>query len=305
MADEAESVEDGISVTWENTEASAIDGEELPDSVAETRVVLLPVNPHLVHIYWELSAHDWEEVSSIFSRHGPRTHPVLRFYASPREHFDTSNASSWFEVEIALAGGSWYVRLENAARFYRLDLGLRTAGGGFSRLAQSNVAETLRDGASDTADEHYPLVEAQRPRAVPAQQEQWGLAPNALPVGQPPRGEERRQPPGEAQRNAPPLSATHEEGRGAARSAPSYAPPWENRESGPQHEEVSLFGSPPEESQPSLAEFYRQRGWEPPAVVPPAGAMGGFQPSGRGRADLTELSEVSFRAGAALGRKSS
>jgi len=325
--DEAQSVEEKVSAAGDDTEAAAVDGEELPDRVEETRVVLLPVNPHLIHVYWELAAHDWEEVSRIFSRLGPRAHPVLRFYSGTRAHFEAANASNWFEVEIALAAGSWYVRLENPARFYRVDLALRTKVG-FRRLAQSNVAPIPPGGASDTVDEHYPLVEGARSQPVSAQQVPWGLAQNAPTAWEPPRSEERGQEPTEAARhtpaaweppysearwqqpmealrNAPPAIAPEEEGRGAARSVPPYAEPWENVGWGPQHREMSRLGAPPGQTEPSLAGFYLQGEWDWPALVLQARRMGGSQPSGRGRADLTALSEISFQAGASLGRKSS
>src|SRR5208282_776691 len=100
--DEGESAEERETATWEGPAALEVDSEELPDSVEETKAVLLPVNPHLVHVYWEIAAHDLEEVNRIFSRLGPRAQPVLRFYETAHADFDDANPSRWFEVEIAL-----------------------------------------------------------------------------------------------------------------------------------------------------------------------------------------------------------
>ncbi len=49
-----------------------LEDEEIPGGDEETKVVLLPVNPHLLYVYWEFSARDLEEVGRVFSRLGPR-----------------------------------------------------------------------------------------------------------------------------------------------------------------------------------------------------------------------------------------
>jgi hypothetical protein len=188
MPDEGESAGERETATSEGPAALEFDSEELPDSVEETKVVLLPVNPHLVHVYWEIVDHDLEEVNRIFSRLGPRAQPVLRFYESAHAYFDGANASGWFEVEIALGAGSWYVRLESTAKFCCIDLGLCIEEGGFRRLARSNVAEIPRARPSDRIEESRLLVERDYFRAET-------LAP--VP-----------------------------EGSGASRSAPTYAEPY-------------------------------------------------------------------------------
>jgi len=135
---------------------------ELPDSYGETRVVLLMVDPYLVHAYWEVSPDTLREAKS---RIGDSAQAVLRFY----------EASGSFDVDVDLRARNWYVSLWSADKSYRVDLGLRD--GGFVRLARSNVVSTppalprvdagerfMRVGAPGTPAEIIPPPPYRKPR---------------------------------------------------------------------------------------------------------------------------------------------
>jgi len=340
--DEGESAEERETATWEGPAALEVDSEELPDSVEETKVVLLPVNPHLVHVYWEIAAHDLEEVNRIFSRLGPRAQPVLRFYETAHADFDGANASRWFEVEIALGAGSWYVRLESPARFYCIDLGLRTEGSGFRRLARSNVAEIPRVRPSDRTEESCLLVQgdyspaetlatvregAGAVRSAPTYAEpysgkgKWVQGGNAsrsaLTYSEPPGREENRVRSWGASRIALPhgehgdAGGSGPKGGDALPSAPACAEQWgeheHEREStgGSESAPANLRGSSPGEIEGKLEELYGLGMWEWAGFAHQVGDASELQHTGRECADLTELSERSFRAGVSSGRKSS
>ncbi len=160
--------------------------EELPDAVEETKVVLLPVNPQLLHVYWEMAAPEREMVGTTFSRLGPRAQPLLRFHDATEP--DSASRPSSFDVEIALGAGNWYVHLERSARTYCADLGLRVEGGEFQSLARSNVTETPRAFPSDKVQESYLVVDGKGARAetVTAPVEPFtspGTSPEALESG--------------------------------------------------------------------------------------------------------------------------
>jgi len=261
---------------WESAipEAPAAVGgewEELPDIVEETEVVLLAVNPYLVHVYWGIAPHDLEELGRVFSRLGPRAQPVLRFYDIPQVDFDGANAPGWFEVEIDLQARNWYVHLESPAKTYCVALGLRTEGDGFQCLARSNVAETPRAWPSDKVEESYLVVEGDYPRVetvVPLEEAAEGVKTLL----------------------DPPSAGEQEGGEGK----------------GPEPRELEFFrtAAPPERER-KLAELFRQLGWERPGFAPKAEATGDPQPPTRERADLTEESERNFRAGLSSGQESS
>jgi len=257
----------------ETPEASAqveCESEELPKIDEETKVVLLPVNPYLVHVYWGIAANDLEEIARVLRRVGPRAQPVLRFYDVTQADVDATSAPSWFEVEIDLRAGNWYVHLESPGKSYCLDLGLRTEGGGFQPLARSNVTETPRAWPSDKVEESYLLVEEDSPPVA-----------TAVPPGEPAE---------EGQAPAVPVSADEQYG---------------GEEKELERQERTHFRTfAPGKMERIIAELYGQRRREWSGLASKAGGTDDPQPSGKERADLTELSERSFRTGLASSRKS-
>ncbi len=103
----------------------------LPESSGETRVVLLVVNPYLVHAYWEVAPDKLREAQG---RIEGSVRAVLRFY----------EASGNFDVDIDLEPRNWYVPLWSAGKSYHLDLGLRGGDESFVPVARSNVVHTPR-----------------------------------------------------------------------------------------------------------------------------------------------------------------
>jgi hypothetical protein len=289
------------------------ESDELPDSDEETKVVLLPVNPYLAHVYWGIGANDLEEIERVSRQPGERAQPVLRFYDITHPNFDGTSAPSWFDVEIDLRAGKWYVHLQSPAKSYYIDLGLRTEGGGFHRLARSNVAETPRAEPSDKVEESYLLVEEGYRRVetiVPPVKptDVVGALPEPPWVGEPHRAEEIRpqsQKPRifpRFKRVVPPAAEVAE----TLPEPPSAGERHHGEEKGQGPKELGIFRTAvPGEIERKLAELYQRRLWERSGFAPKAGSTGDPQPSGKERADLTELSERNFRTGLSSGRKSS
>ena len=309
-----------------------LDDEEIPGGVEETKVVLLPVNPHLVYAYWEFSDRDREEVNRVFSRFGPRARPVLKFYQTGEAGPGSPKSASEFEVAIALGAGKWYVRLEHPANSYCLDLGLNLAGGSFRLLARSNVAEMPRARASEKTEDrdtrangdHSPAeadvpqahagrpspgaASGEKPEAAPGGWQEFGEARGTPPAYAEPQGRRENWPePGGATGPAPANAVRPgEEGiRAALDSAAPYRPSydeWQGED--PEREsEWPPRGESAWEMERQLVEFYQHR--TPEWVWWTPGAEGRERPRSAAprRADLTELSERSFRAGLSSGQK--
>jgi hypothetical protein len=269
--DEVKSAQEWEAETPEAPAVLECESEELPDIDEETKVVLLPVNPYLVHVYWGIGANDLEEIERVSRRPGEGAQLVLRFYDITHANFDGTSAPSWFDVEIDLRAGKWYVHLQSPAKSYCIDLGLRTEGSGFHRLARSNVAETPRAGPSDKVEESYLLVE-----------EGYHRVETVVPPVKPTEVVETLPEP------------------------PSAGEQHHGEEKGQGPKELRIFRTDaPGEIERKLAELYQRPLWERSGFAPKAEGTGDPQPSGKQRADLTELSERNFRAGLSWGRKSS
>jgi hypothetical protein len=311
--DKESTAEEWEAETPEETVALEREWEGLPDSDEETKVVLLPVNPYLVHVYWGIAPHDVDVLERVFRRPGPRAQPVLRFYEISQAIFDATNAPGQFDVEIDLQAGNWYVHLENPAKSYCIDLGLRTAGGGFHRLARSNVAETARAWVSDKVDESYLLVtggysQVEKVAASVERGEATKTPAEALEVGKPASTEENKTGPTEGGISRP-VAATVSAGEVTpvvkAPTGTAYAgPPQGGEERGPEAKELRRFRKvTPGEIERKVAELFRPPGWEWPGLTAKASGVGEPRPSGKERADLTLLSEESFRTGISSGGK--
>jgi hypothetical protein len=333
ITDEAESGEERD--TQELYGRTPLEDEEIPGGDAETKVVLLPVNPHLLYVYWEFSARDLEEVGGVFSRLGPRARPVLRFYETTQANSDSLNSASCFEVAIALTAGKWYVRMEHPANSYCLDLGLCLGQGSFRLLARSNVAEMPKACPSAKMEERYFRVDANhspaevvappaegrsashsapsedKTQAPPGRLLRLGEALRTAPAWAEPRGREVNGPEHRGAWGPDPATAGHpgEEAMLASDPSASHSRPRydESEDDGGIDRELERMrlsrGAPDEATQRRLAEFYRQRSWDRAWWSPGAEDREKSQAAAELRTDLTDLCERSFRLSS--GRKSS
>jgi len=136
----------------------------LPERYGKTCLVLLVIDPYLVHAYWEVVP---EEAREAARRAWPCT-AVLRFFEAP----GTGPSPDYFDVDVALEPGNWDVRLWSADKSYFAELGWRGSNGVFIPLARSNTVRTPRAWPVAPVEERYAVVEdagpEQRLVAVPA-----------------------------------------------------------------------------------------------------------------------------------------
>ena len=260
-------VEERKSGRSEPSAGQASESRELSVLSERTRVLLLPVNPYLVHVYWEVAPDDLKEIRKSLGRQGRRARSVLRFYDVTDVVFDGTNAQSMIDVEIDLRAGNWYVHLWSPDKSYCVDLGLRTEGGQFYRLARSNIGEAPRAGPSVKVEERYMLVQGdyRRVEAVPP------------PVEHPPK-----------------LQKTPTGSRGAAQQQVTDKAPTSTERRMPWPADSS-------EIVPILAEPENLPEWEGAASPPDAPLVGGPPPY----TDITEMNEESFGFGISSGRTAS
>lgn len=130
--------------------------DDLPWSYGETELVLMAVDPFLVHAYWDFSAEDWETV-----RHhrGP---VVLRVYDVTMIRFNGANAHSYFDVPVGLDARNWYIRLWSAEKSLCADLGWPRPDGSFETLVRSNLIQTARAGVSIFEETRWIEVRSSR-----------------------------------------------------------------------------------------------------------------------------------------------
>src|SRR5438552_6032799 len=81
----------GVSIGFLKTR-SAMDEYNLPESYGKTRLVVLAVDPYLIHAYWEIAPPELDEAS----RHAGKSKAVLRFTKGTNQ----DDHADWFNVDI-------------------------------------------------------------------------------------------------------------------------------------------------------------------------------------------------------------
>src|SRR5262245_61579892 len=128
----------------------------LPAAYGKTHLVLLAVNPYLIHAYWEVAP---EKLKEAKERAG-EAQAVLRFYKVGRSAIE--NPSESFDIEIDLQSPNWYVHLWSAEESYRADLALKRNDGTVITLVQSQMVQMPRTRPVLAPDQSFMRVEASR-----------------------------------------------------------------------------------------------------------------------------------------------
>jgi hypothetical protein len=152
---------------------------DFPKLCGPSRVVLIPVDPYLMHVYWEIDARDIETAGNRLAGKSHQLQPILRVFDITNAIFDETKHCGCFDITIDLLAGKWYVHLLDPGRSYFVDLGIKTESGIFYPIARSNVAETPRGCPQPEDTERCVFVSRNEAshRAIPQHQKagQGGL----------------------------------------------------------------------------------------------------------------------------------
>jgi hypothetical protein len=151
-------VEKSISKTLESPRKLTSEPGDLPDSYGETRVVLLPVEPYSVHVYWDVTFVELEKAKHRLGDEYGRSQAILRCYDITNIIFDGTNTHSSFDVHIDLKAKNRYIHLWSPEKSYFVELGFKTEDSQFYPIGRSNTAETPCVRPATKSDEHYILV---------------------------------------------------------------------------------------------------------------------------------------------------
>ena len=118
----------------------------LPGVYGKTRLVLLVVDPHLIHAYWEIARSRLRDVK----RKAALGQVVLRFYSGKQDSFD---------VDIDLQARNWYVHLWSPEESLYADLAVKMNDGTIIRLARSKVVHLPRTRPVIAIEQHFMKVD--------------------------------------------------------------------------------------------------------------------------------------------------
>jgi hypothetical protein len=124
-------------------------------SEAETTLVAVPVDPHVVQCQWEVAPADIKSAQRALGVGEQEFWPVLQFYDVTNAAPGQAPPEPSFAVAVQLQSGNWFVRSCGPDRDYRADLALKAEDGSFKVIASSNPIHTPPSAPSTHADEHW------------------------------------------------------------------------------------------------------------------------------------------------------
>ncbi len=154
--------------------------KELPREYGRSRLVLMEVEPRMIHAYWEITSEDRRAAAARLGIWGRFSPWVLRFYDVTCIDFDGTNFHSFFDVSVDLAPGNWYVHLWQGEKTYVAEIGPRDPDGRFVPVCRSNFAALPKTCPSSRYAPQWLKVEG----------EQAGLVEEPLPESEKAREQE-------------------------------------------------------------------------------------------------------------------
>ena len=122
--------------------------EKFPIPTETTELVLMDVDPHHVHAYWNIAPEDLAAFDTTPDDLAGESNLVLRFHDLSPPQPGSSRRREPFDIPVRGQENHWYVELWHDAKSYEAELGLRMQDGGLVTLARSKPVQTPQAGES-------------------------------------------------------------------------------------------------------------------------------------------------------------
>ncbi len=136
-----------------------LESAQLPWSYQDDRIFLLVRDPFWSHAAWDLNPNTPQATAW---RHGlnlSEFHIALRMYDVTDIEFNGTNAHKFFDIDVNMLKGSWYLNVPEDDRNYCVEVGLKNGRGDFYMMARSNVILVPRNGVSSRLDEEWMVAD--------------------------------------------------------------------------------------------------------------------------------------------------
>lgn len=151
-------VEESIPEALESLKKLTSEPGDLPGSYGKSRIVLLPVEPYLLHVYWDVTPAELDKAKHQINEEHAQSQAILRCYDITNTIIDGTNANGSFDVHIDLLSKCWYVHLWSPEKSYFIELGSKTEDGRFYPIARSNIADIPPAWPAHKSVQHYMHV---------------------------------------------------------------------------------------------------------------------------------------------------
>ena len=139
-------------------EKAFVDTYELPSHYNETRLVLIPKDPHWIFAYWDIAPTSLSRLREKIKDEIDRSKLILRMYDITCINFNGNNANRTFDLEVSSNANNWYINLFCDNVSYCGEIGMRTSDGKFFPLARSNYIHVPRAAYSPRTEQIWMKV---------------------------------------------------------------------------------------------------------------------------------------------------
>jgi len=140
------------------TKREHVSKPEVFQESSETKLVLLPVEPYLIHAFWEVAPPDLDQAKQKLGKKKDLESAFLRFHDITHISPAKKEAQQIFDIRIDLHEKNWYIHLWSTGRIYFAELGLKSSDGQFVYIARSNIAEVPPEQpVQQTVESHLPI----------------------------------------------------------------------------------------------------------------------------------------------------
>ncbi len=140
-------------------------GAPIPESYGETRISLLPRDPHWMYTYWEVTDQTVQEIKRLYGEN---------IFCSAQSTLRMVQVSAdlkpikTIDVTVALDAKNWYLNAEEEGGSWFVELGLKTADGKFILLAKSNLITLPKAKVSHLMDEKWVTIKEELEKVLEA-----------------------------------------------------------------------------------------------------------------------------------------
>ena len=158
--------EDEITKKLKDVSSRELDFGSIALKYDQTRLVLMVKDPYWVYTYWILSEDKKKEIELYVTERAHHLRTILRVYDETKKF---GRKYKYFDVDVPLDIGQWYIFFDSPEHSFRADLGLVDKENNFYLIAWSNTIIMPKDEPSDiidaelgSIDEAFPIREALR-----------------------------------------------------------------------------------------------------------------------------------------------
>ena len=167
--------------------------EHVPWSYGQDRITAMAVDPDTLYVYWEVTDPAMERARAALGGEGAGAWLDLRVYDISGLIFDGGNAHSYFDHGLGRSDRQWFFTIGKPSSSAIVEVGVRSPGGAFARIARSSRVDFPRSSAAPWSDPEWMTVLASGDvvpagRGVPARP---GAGAPPPPAGGPGGGGER------------------------------------------------------------------------------------------------------------------